>query len=196
MCCAFQMYARFADRPATEAYVTRASDRPFKKARADQIAHFAAADRTRAEESSTSVRLAQGLLQPPQEDREFSRHRRVPSASEVADTTRWSVFGTNGWKRGSLTMTHLPIWSRVEKTKSAIGPADHGGVAGCRHLLVRRRSPSALECAAGRIAGVSIDTRNADRRRAIDEALARAIGSANGFRAVSQSQRGIRGALA
>ena len=33
------------DRPATEAYVTRVTSRPaFKKARADQLAHFAAAD--------------------------------------------------------------------------------------------------------------------------------------------------------
>jgi glutathione S-transferase len=38
----------FGNRPATEAYVTRVTDRPaFKKARADQIAHFAAADATR-----------------------------------------------------------------------------------------------------------------------------------------------------
>jgi len=35
----------FGNRPATEAYVTRMTDRPaFKKARADQLAHFAAAD--------------------------------------------------------------------------------------------------------------------------------------------------------
>jgi len=35
----------FGNRPATEAYVTRVTDRPsFKKARADQIAHFEAAD--------------------------------------------------------------------------------------------------------------------------------------------------------
>jgi glutathione S-transferase len=35
----------FGDRPASEAYVTRVTDRPsFRKARADQIAHFAAAD--------------------------------------------------------------------------------------------------------------------------------------------------------
>jgi glutathione S-transferase len=40
----------FGDRPATEAYVARMTDRPaFKKARADQIAHFEAADRKRAE---------------------------------------------------------------------------------------------------------------------------------------------------
>jgi len=40
----------FGDRPATEAYVTRATARPaFEKARADQIAHFAAADQKRAE---------------------------------------------------------------------------------------------------------------------------------------------------
>lgn len=38
----------FGDRPATEAYVARATDRPaFKKARADQIALFAAADARR-----------------------------------------------------------------------------------------------------------------------------------------------------
>jgi glutathione S-transferase len=36
-------------RPATEAYVARITDRPaFKKARADQLAHFAAADAARA----------------------------------------------------------------------------------------------------------------------------------------------------
>jgi glutathione S-transferase len=40
----------FGDRPATEAYVARVTDRPsFKKARADQIGHFEAADRKRAE---------------------------------------------------------------------------------------------------------------------------------------------------
>jgi glutathione S-transferase len=39
----------FGDRPATEAYVARMTDRPaFKKARADQMAHFAAADAQRA----------------------------------------------------------------------------------------------------------------------------------------------------
>ena len=39
----------FGDRPATEAYVTRATDRAsFKKARADQLAHFAAADAARS----------------------------------------------------------------------------------------------------------------------------------------------------
>lgn len=38
----------FGDRPATEAYVTRTIDRPaFKKARADQLAFFAAADEKR-----------------------------------------------------------------------------------------------------------------------------------------------------
>jgi glutathione S-transferase len=43
----------FGDRPATEAYVTRATGRPsFKKARADQIGHFEAADRKRAEARS------------------------------------------------------------------------------------------------------------------------------------------------
>jgi glutathione S-transferase len=39
----------FGDRPATEAYVTRVTDRPaFKKAQADQIALFEAADAKRA----------------------------------------------------------------------------------------------------------------------------------------------------
>ncbi|MDB5698030.1 MAG: glutathione S-transferase [Alphaproteobacteria bacterium] len=39
----------FGDRPATEAYLKRATDRAsFKKARADQIAQFEAADRKRA----------------------------------------------------------------------------------------------------------------------------------------------------
>jgi len=39
----------FGDRTATEAYVTRVTERPsFKKAHADQMAHFAAADRMRA----------------------------------------------------------------------------------------------------------------------------------------------------
>jgi glutathione S-transferase len=44
----------FADRPATEAYVARVTSRPaFLKAHADQIAHFAAGDRTRAEQASS-----------------------------------------------------------------------------------------------------------------------------------------------
>jgi glutathione S-transferase len=39
----------FGDRPATEAYVARVTDRPaFRKARADQLAHFAAADASRS----------------------------------------------------------------------------------------------------------------------------------------------------
>lgn len=39
----------FGDRPASEAYVARLTDRPaFKKARADQIGHFEVADRKRA----------------------------------------------------------------------------------------------------------------------------------------------------
>ena len=39
----------FGDRPATESYVTRITERPsFKKAYADQMAHFAAADKMRA----------------------------------------------------------------------------------------------------------------------------------------------------
>jgi len=41
----------FGNRPASEAYVTRVTDRAaFKKAHADQIAHFAAADRKRAKD--------------------------------------------------------------------------------------------------------------------------------------------------
>ncbi|WP_395672148.1 glutathione S-transferase family protein [Phenylobacterium sp.] len=40
---------RFGERPATEAYVARLTARPaFQKARADQLAHFAAADAARA----------------------------------------------------------------------------------------------------------------------------------------------------
>jgi glutathione S-transferase len=43
----------FGNRPATEAYVTRVTDRTsFKKAQADQFAHFEAADRTRAQQGS------------------------------------------------------------------------------------------------------------------------------------------------
>lgn len=39
----------FGNRPATEAYVARVTDRPaFKKAHADQMAHFAAADKRRS----------------------------------------------------------------------------------------------------------------------------------------------------
>lgn len=39
----------YGHRPATEAYVTRVTDRPaFRKAHADQLAHFAAADAQRA----------------------------------------------------------------------------------------------------------------------------------------------------
>jgi glutathione S-transferase len=39
----------FGDRPATESYVTRMTERPsFKKAHADQMAHFAAADKVRS----------------------------------------------------------------------------------------------------------------------------------------------------
>jgi len=39
----------YGDRPATEAYVAKVTDRPaFKKAYADQMAHFAAADESRA----------------------------------------------------------------------------------------------------------------------------------------------------
>lgn len=38
----------YGDRPATEAYVARMTDRPaFRKARADQLAHFAKADESR-----------------------------------------------------------------------------------------------------------------------------------------------------
>jgi glutathione S-transferase len=44
----------FGNRPATEAYVARVTERAsFKKARADQIAHFEAADRKRALTGST-----------------------------------------------------------------------------------------------------------------------------------------------
>jgi glutathione S-transferase len=43
----------FGDRPATEAYVKRITDRPaFKKAKADQISHFEAGDLKRAEASA------------------------------------------------------------------------------------------------------------------------------------------------
>ncbi len=43
----------FGDRPATEAYVTRATGRPsFRKARVAQIAHFEAADKMRTENGS------------------------------------------------------------------------------------------------------------------------------------------------
>lgn len=43
----------FGDRPATEAYVTRVTDRTaFRKAQADQIGHFEAADRKRQEARS------------------------------------------------------------------------------------------------------------------------------------------------
>ena len=43
----------FGDRPATEAYIARVTGRPaFKKAQADQISHFEAADRKREEEKS------------------------------------------------------------------------------------------------------------------------------------------------
>jgi glutathione S-transferase len=43
----------FGDRPATEAYVTRVTDRPaFQKARADQLAHFR---RSRREQISAAV---------------------------------------------------------------------------------------------------------------------------------------------
>jgi len=41
----------YGDRPATEAYVARVTDRPaFKKARADQLTHFAAGDASRSAE--------------------------------------------------------------------------------------------------------------------------------------------------
>jgi glutathione S-transferase len=43
----------FGDRPATEAYVARVTDRPsFEKARGDQIDHFESADEKRAKEAS------------------------------------------------------------------------------------------------------------------------------------------------
>jgi glutathione S-transferase len=41
----------FGDRPATEAYVSKVTERPsFRKARADQLAHFALADESRAKQ--------------------------------------------------------------------------------------------------------------------------------------------------
>lgn len=44
----------FGDRPATESYVARVTSRPaFKKAHDDQLAHFAAADATRAKRVSS-----------------------------------------------------------------------------------------------------------------------------------------------
>lgn len=47
----------FGDRPVTEAYVTRVTGRPaFKKARADQLAHFAAGDEIRAAAGQGQVR--------------------------------------------------------------------------------------------------------------------------------------------
>ena len=46
----------FGDRPATEAYVARVTDRPaFKKARADQIDHFEAADEKRTDNGSNGA---------------------------------------------------------------------------------------------------------------------------------------------
>ena len=43
----------FGDRPASETYVARVTDRPaFRKARADQLAHFAAADASRVASGS------------------------------------------------------------------------------------------------------------------------------------------------
>lgn len=43
----------YGDRPASEAYVRRVTDRPaFRKARADQLAHFAKGDEMRATEGS------------------------------------------------------------------------------------------------------------------------------------------------
>ena len=39
----------FGDRPATEAYIARVTSRPaFRKAKADQLSHFKAADEKRA----------------------------------------------------------------------------------------------------------------------------------------------------
>jgi glutathione S-transferase len=43
----------FGNRPATEAYVARVTDRPsFKKAWADQMRHFETADETRSKKSA------------------------------------------------------------------------------------------------------------------------------------------------
>jgi len=40
----------FGNRPATESYVTRVTERPaFRKAHADQMAHFAASDAARSQ---------------------------------------------------------------------------------------------------------------------------------------------------
>lgn len=48
----------FGDRPATEAYVTRVTDRlAFKKARVDQLAHFAGADAGRSAAGQSTVRF-------------------------------------------------------------------------------------------------------------------------------------------
>ena len=48
----------FGDRPGTEAYVTRVTDRPaFKKAYADQISIFEAADEKRREEKRENISL-------------------------------------------------------------------------------------------------------------------------------------------
>ena len=45
-----QKVRAYGDRPASEAYVARVTGRPsFQKARADQLAHFAAADESRAD---------------------------------------------------------------------------------------------------------------------------------------------------
>jgi glutathione S-transferase len=44
----------FGERPATEAFVARVTERPaFQKARADQVAHFEAADGARAGKKAT-----------------------------------------------------------------------------------------------------------------------------------------------
>ena len=51
----------FGDRPATEAYVTRATNRPaFKKAYADQMAHFAMADAARTQGTRSPARREDG----------------------------------------------------------------------------------------------------------------------------------------
>ena len=43
----------FGDRPASEAYVARVTDRPaFRKAQADQMAHFAAGEEKRTDNGS------------------------------------------------------------------------------------------------------------------------------------------------
>lgn len=49
-----ELVRKFGDRPASEAYVARVTERPaFRKAQADQLAFFEAADRVRAEATAS-----------------------------------------------------------------------------------------------------------------------------------------------